>query len=143
MKLNGKNKTIQLFSLSLLEKKRTRQCSWGQVKGKAKEASSWPFEQQYGNNRHYTDTSFLYIIDRLWEGQKKRVRILVDLLIRSVKIHEVLSDISILGLIMRQDCQMRKSQMRRDVELNIVMHERVILKSHMINRISEQCCVPL
>lgn len=33
--------------------------------------------------------------------------------------------------------------MRRDVELNIVMHERVILKSHMINRISEQCCVPL
>lgn len=43
------------------------------------------------------------------KDRKKRVRILVDLLIRSVKIHEVLSDISILGLIMRQDCQMRKS----------------------------------
>jgi len=34
---------------------------------KAKEIASWPSEQQYGNNSHYTDTSYLSITGRFWE----------------------------------------------------------------------------
>jgi len=76
---------------------------------KEKEASSRLFEQQLGNKgHHHTDTSSLYNTGRLWEGQKNGVQILVSWLFQGVKMHEILSDISILGLTIKQSCQMRK-----------------------------------